>query len=180
MMEGGRGEDGEQIELQSEIGEVAVEGGEEQNAESGSTEERIQRDVSASSASEGSSSAHSTITRSEGRESDIAMAVKMVKTVEKDATAVAGSLATLFSSLQSALSEVTGSSIEHMRCHSEAAGLLQDASIDAATKGQRFINACLRLNEEMKTMGSLAAQLKTLRQVVDQFEYHASRSLPRL
>jgi hypothetical protein len=108
------------------------------------------------------------------------MAVKMVKAVEQDAAAVAGSLATLFSSLQSALSEVTGSSIEHMRCHSEAAGLLQDASIDAAAKGQRFINACLRLNEEMKAMGSLAAQLKTLRQVVDQFEYHASRSLPRL
>lgn len=112
--------------------------------------------------------------------SDIATAVKLVKAVEDDAKAVAGSLVGLFSSLQSALSEVTGSSVDHMKCHSEAAGLLQDASIDAAAKGQRFINACLRLNEEMKSVGNLAAQLKALRQVVDQFEYHASRSLPRL
>lgn len=116
----------------------------------------------------------------EARESDLGMAVKMVKAVEEDAKAVAGSLAMLFSSLQSALSEVTGSSIEHMRCHSDAAGLLQDASIEAATKGNRFINACLRLNEEMKSMAALANQLKTLRQVVDQFEYHASRTLPRI
>lgn len=116
----------------------------------------------------------------ETRESDLGMAVKMVKAVEEDAKAVAGSLTMLFSSLQSALSEVTGSSIEHMRCHSDAAGLLQDASIEAATKGNRFINACLRLNEEMKSMAALANQLKTLRQVVDQFEYHASRSLPRI
>lgn len=114
------------------------------------------------------------------RESDMETAVKMVKAVEEDAKAIAASLSQLFSSLQSALSEVTGSSIEHMRCHSEAAGLLQDASIDAASKGNKFINACLRLNEEMKSMGSLAAQLKTLRQVVDQFEYHASRSIPRI
>lgn len=180
-MEGGRGEDREQIEPEPEpeIAETTAEGGEEENAESGSMVERIPRHVPTTGSSEGSSSAHTT-TRSEGRESDIAMAVKMVKAVEDDASAVAGSLATLFSSLQSALSEVTGSSIEHMRCHSEAAGLLQDASIDAAAKGQRFINACLRLNEEMKSTGSLAAQLKTLRQVVDQFEYHASRSLPRL
>jgi hypothetical protein len=177
-MEGGRGEDGEQIVPQPEIAEAAAEGGEEQDAGSVSTVEQIPRHVAAS---EASTSAHTTTpARSEGRESDVAMAVKMVKAVEQDAAAVAGSLATLFSSLQSALSEVTGSSIEHMRCHSEAAGLLQDASIDAAAKGQRFINACLRLNEEMKAMGSLAAQLKTLRQVVDQFEYHASRSLPRL
>ena len=164
-----------------EIGDIAAEGGEEQmHGDSGSIEERIPRHVAASGTSEGSSTALTTTTRLEGRQSDIAMAVKMVKKVEQDATAVASGLTTLFASLQAALSEVTGSSIEHMRCHSEAAGLLQDASIDAANKGQRFINACLRLNEEMKSMGTLAAQLKTLRQVVDQFEYHASRSLPRL
>lgn len=166
-----------------EIGDITAEGVEEQmHGDSGSIEERIPRHVAASGTSEGSSTAltTTTTTRLEGRQSDIAMAVKMVKKVEQDATAVSSSLTTLFASLQAALSEVTGSSIEHMRCHSEAAGLLQDASIDAANKGQRFINACLRLNEEMKSMGTLAAQLKTLRQVVDQFEYHASRSLPRL
>lgn len=173
-MEGAQVEDGEKIEVQPEI---AHEEGEERAVESGSVSTRIPRFVSGIETSEDHSSG---ITRSEARESDIAVAVRMVKAVEDDATAVAGSLAGLFASLQSALSEVTGSSIEHMRCHSEAAGLLQDASIDAASKGQRFINACLRLNEEMKHVGSLAAQLKTLRQVVDQFEYHASRSLPRL
>lgn len=177
-MEGGRGEDREQIEPEiTEVAHDGREGRDEEPAQSGAMVERIPRYVSGRGTGE---DINAGTARAEGRESDIAMAVRMVKAVEEDAVAVAGSLAGLFSSLQSALSEVTGSSIEHMRCHSEAAGVLQDASIDAASKGQRFINACLRLNGEMKSVGSLAAQLKILRQVVDQFEYHASRSLPRL
>lgn len=118
--------------------------------------------------------------RGQTRQSDIEMAVKMVKAVEDDARAVAGSLSMLFSTLQAGLTPVTESSVQHMQCYSEAAGLLQDAAIDAATKGNRFVNACLRLNEEMKGVGNLAAQLKNLRQVVDQFEYHISRILPRM
>jgi len=182
-MEGSLEKDGEQMESQPEIAEVTREereGQDEQPVKGSSMVERIPRFVSGIGAGEDINIRSAGSARPEGRESDIAMAVKMVKVVEEDAAAVAGRLAGLFSSLQSALSEVTGSSIEHMRCHSEAAGLLQDASIDAASKGQRFINSCLRLNEEMKSIGSLATQLKTLRQVVDQFEYHASRSLPRL
>ncbi|KAI5327543.1 hypothetical protein L3X38_026939 [Prunus dulcis] len=35
--------------------------------------------------------------------------------------------------------------------------------VDSATKGNRYINSCLRLNEEMKGIDSLALQLKILR-----------------
>ncbi|KAI3468730.1 hypothetical protein Pfo_025393 [Paulownia fortunei] len=41
------------------------------------------------------------------------------------------------------------------------------AVLDASTKGNRYINSCLRLNEEMKGMDVLATQLKILRRHVD-------------
>lgn len=83
------------------------------------------------------------------------MALKVVEAVEDDAKAVASSLNSLLDSLQGALSEVrvpvrrirpsfrsgegaiplvlsqklqvTGSTVEHMRCHSETAGEVQAA-----------------------------------------------------
>ncbi|CAM6086811.1 unnamed protein product [Calypogeia fissa] len=105
--------------------------------------------------------------------------LKLGDAVEDDAWAVARSLTALLASLKSALSEVTGSSLEHMHSENEAAGQLQDVAIDAATKGNRFINACLRLNEEMKGMNRVATQLESLKQRVDQFEYQSNRYLPR-
>lgn len=107
----------------------------------------------------------------------VEMALKVVEAVEDDAKAVASSLNSLLDSLQGALSEVTGSTVEHMRCHSETAGEVQAAAVDAASKGNRFINSCLRLNEEMKGLSVLAAQLKTLKQTVDLFEHAANRHL---
>ncbi|PPS06701.1 hypothetical protein GOBAR_AA13966 [Gossypium barbadense] len=58
-------------------------------------------------------------------------------------------------------------SVDHMRCFGDATGRLQESALDAATKGNRYINSCLRLNEEMKGMESLATQLKVLRRNVD-------------
>ncbi|XP_028097007.1 uncharacterized protein LOC114296878 isoform X2 [Camellia sinensis] len=58
---------------------------------------------------------------------------------------------------------VTSSSVYHMRCFSDAAGRLQECALDAATKGNCYINSCLRLNEVMKGMDSLATRLKILR-----------------
>lgn len=110
---------------------------------------------------------------------DLQSTLKLGDAVEDDARAVAKSLTALLASLKSALSEVTGSSLEHMRAENEAAGQVQDVAIDAATKGNRFINSCLRLNEEMKGMNGLATQLETLKQRVDQFEYLSMRYLPR-
>ncbi|OMO79535.1 hypothetical protein CCACVL1_13604 [Corchorus capsularis] len=49
--------------------------------------------------------------------------------------------------------EVTGGSVDHMRCFGDAAGRLQESALDAATKGNR-------LNEEMKGVDSLATQLE--------------------
>ncbi|XP_021300611.1 uncharacterized protein LOC110429003 isoform X2 [Herrania umbratica] len=55
--------------------------------------------------------------------------------------------------------EVTSGSVDHMRCFGDAAGRLQESALDAATKGNRYINSCLRLNEEMKGIDGLASQL---------------------
>ncbi|XP_022738588.1 uncharacterized protein LOC111291219 isoform X2 [Durio zibethinus] len=63
--------------------------------------------------------------------------------------------------------EVTSGSVDHMRCFGDAAGRLQESALDAATKGNRYINSCLRLNEEMRGIDSLATQLKILRRNVD-------------
>ncbi|KAH7427815.1 hypothetical protein KP509_10G061500 [Ceratopteris richardii] len=53
------------------------------------------------------------------------------------------------------------------------------AALNAAMKSNKFINACLKLNEEMKKMGVLALQIKVLRQMVDYFDNQVSRLLSR-
>ncbi|KAL5747500.1 hypothetical protein ACOSP7_024501 [Xanthoceras sorbifolium] len=93
--------------------------------------------------------------------------VKALEVVERDSIAIAESFSSLFASLRLALSEATNSSVEHMQCFSDAAGRLQESVLDAATKGNRYINSCLRLNEEMKGAENLASQLKFLRRNVD-------------
>ncbi|KAI3920165.1 hypothetical protein MKX01_017822 [Papaver californicum] len=92
---------------------------------------------------------------------------KALEIVEKDSLAIAETYVSLFSSLRLILSEVTSSSVDHMRCFSDASGRIQESALDAATKGNRYINSCLRLNEEMKSIDSLALQLKILRKNVD-------------
>ncbi|KAJ9706486.1 hypothetical protein PVL29_001803 [Vitis rotundifolia] len=85
--------------------------------------------------------------------------LRALEVVERDSVAIAESFTSLFASLRLALSEVTSSSVDHMRCFSDAAGRLQESALDAATRGNRYINSCLRLNEEMKGVDGLAMQL---------------------
>ncbi|KAB2038890.1 hypothetical protein E1A91_D03G169700v1 [Gossypium mustelinum] len=70
--------------------------------------------------------------------------LKAVEVVERDSRAIADSFSSLFASLRLALSEVTSGSVDHMRCFGDAAGRLQESALDAATKGNRYINSCLR------------------------------------
>ncbi|XP_062105130.1 uncharacterized protein LOC133816843 [Humulus lupulus] len=93
--------------------------------------------------------------------------LRALEIVEKDSLAISESFASLFASLRVALSGVTSNSVDHMQCFSDAAGRLQESVLDAATKGNRYINSCLRLNEEMKGIDNLATQLKILRRNVD-------------
>ncbi|KAJ9147953.1 hypothetical protein P3X46_030063 [Hevea brasiliensis] len=102
---------------------------------------------------------------------------KALEVVERDSLAIAESFTSLFASLRLALSEVTSSSVDHMNCFGDAAGRLQESVLDAATKGNRYINSCLRLNEEMKGIDSLAAQLKVLRRNVDALDTAVNRLL---
>ncbi|CAI9094083.1 OLC1v1029741C1 [Oldenlandia corymbosa var. corymbosa] len=85
--------------------------------------------------------------------------LKAIEVVERDSVAIAQSFTSLFASLRLALSQVTSTSVDHMSCFSDAAGRLQESALDAATKGNRYINSCLRLNEEMKGIDNLASQL---------------------
>ncbi|KAH7281079.1 hypothetical protein KP509_36G028900 [Ceratopteris richardii] len=115
----------------------------------------------------------------EGYDLDVVMAMRTLEAVEKDAQGVAASLSSLLSALQSGLSNVTSSSVKHLECYNDVAGHVQETALDAAMKGNKFINACLRLNEEMKGMGVLARQIKVLRQTVDYFDNQVSRLLSR-
>ncbi|GAY39117.1 hypothetical protein CUMW_041920 [Citrus unshiu] len=101
--------------------------------------------------------------------------VKALEVVERDSVAIADSFSSLFASLRLALSEVTSSSVDHMQCFSDAAGRLQESVLNAATKGNHYINSCLRLNEEMKGIDNLAAQLKFLRRNVDALDTAVNR-----
>ncbi|KAG2294935.1 hypothetical protein Bca52824_041604 [Brassica carinata] len=56
--------------------------------------------------------------------------------------------------------QATGSSVDHMTCFGDAAGRLQETgNMHPLIKGNRYINSCLRLNEEIKGVDTLAAQL---------------------
>ncbi|GAB4834418.1 hypothetical protein Ancab_032674 [Ancistrocladus abbreviatus] len=100
-----------------------------------------------------------------------------LEVVERDSLAIADSFNSLFASLRLALSEVTGTSIDHMQCFSDAAGRLQESAIEAAARGNRFISSCIRLNEEMKGIDGLAVQLKILRKNVDTLDSTVNRLL---
>ncbi|XP_057510678.1 uncharacterized protein LOC130793047 [Actinidia eriantha] len=103
--------------------------------------------------------------------------LRALEVVERDSVAIAQSYTSLFASLRLALSEVTSSSVDHMQCFSDAAGRLQECALDAATKGNHYINSCLRLNEEMKGIDSLAGQLKILKRNVDTLDTAVNRLL---
>ncbi|XP_078440138.1 uncharacterized protein LOC144710285 isoform X2 [Wolffia australiana] len=98
---------------------------------------------------------------------DRAAILKAMELVERDSAAIADSFVSLFSTLRGALSEASSISVEHMQCFSDVIGRLQESVLDAATKGNRYMNSCLRLNEELKGMESLAVQLKILRKNID-------------
>ncbi|CAH9144320.1 unnamed protein product [Cuscuta epithymum] len=101
--------------------------------------------------------------------------LKALEVMERDSMAIAQSFTSLFASLRTTLSEVTSNSVDHMNCFSDAAGRLQECALDAATKGNHYINSSLRLNEEMKGIENLASQLKTLRRNVDALDTAVDR-----
>ncbi|KAL7167552.1 hypothetical protein ACSBR2_038086 [Camellia fascicularis] len=103
--------------------------------------------------------------------------LRVLEVVERDSVAIADSFTSLFASLRLALAEVTSTSVDHMRCFSDAAGRLQECALDTATKGNHHINSCLRLNEEIKGMDSLATQRKILRKNVDTLDSAVNRLL---
>ncbi|KAK1436233.1 hypothetical protein QVD17_02012 [Tagetes erecta] len=105
--------------------------------------------------------------------------LKAVEAVEKNSVAISDSFSALFASLRHALSDVTSRSVDHVQCFSDAAGRLQESALDSATKGNLYINSCLRLNEEMRGIDTLAMQLKVLRRNVDALDT-AVNSLVRL
>ncbi|CAJ1937422.1 unnamed protein product [Sphenostylis stenocarpa] len=102
---------------------------------------------------------------------------RAIEVVERDSLAIAQSFTSLFASLRLALSESTSTSLHHMECFTDATGRLQESVLDAATKGNRYINSCLRLNEEMKSVDGLASQLKVLRKHVDALDSAVNKLL---
>ncbi|EER97220.1 uncharacterized protein LOC8080683 [Sorghum bicolor] len=100
-----------------------------------------------------------------------------MEAVERDAAAIAESYASLFASLRVALSNVTSTSAENMECLGDVVGRLQESALEASSKGNKYINSCLRLNEEMRGLESLAMQLKILRKNVDSLDLVVSQLL---
>ncbi|KAI3822223.1 hypothetical protein L1987_09809 [Smallanthus sonchifolius] len=105
--------------------------------------------------------------------------LRAVDAVERDSIAISDSFSSLFASLRVDLSKVTSRSVDHVQCFNDAAGRLQESALDSATKGNLYINSCLRLNEEMRGIDILAMQLKVLRRNVDALDT-AVNSLVRL
>ncbi|MED6158914.1 hypothetical protein PIB30_037463 [Stylosanthes scabra] len=106
-----------------------------------------------------------------------AQLLRAIEVVERDSFAIAQSFTSLFASLRLALSNATATTLDHMQCFTDASGRIQESVLDAATKGNRYINSCLRLNEEMKNIDGLASQLKILRRHVDSLDAAVNKLL---
>ncbi|XP_052161356.1 uncharacterized protein LOC127778775 [Oryza glaberrima] len=100
-----------------------------------------------------------------------------MEAVERDAAAISDSYASLFASLRVALANVTSTSAENMECLGDVVGRLQESALEASSKGNKYINSCLRLNEEMRGLESLAMQLKILRKNVDSLDLAVNQLL---
>ncbi|KAI5383710.1 hypothetical protein KIW84_070898 [Lathyrus oleraceus] len=70
--------------------------------------------------------------------------LKAIEVVERDSLAIAQSFTSVFEALRLSLSQSTDTSIHHIQCFADAAGHLQESVLDAATKGNRYINSCLK------------------------------------
>lgn len=105
--------------------------------------------------------------------------VDMLGRLEKDAVSVAESLNHLLASISSLMSQSSDNTFLHLECLNDAASLLHGKTLEAASKGNKFVNSCLRLNEEMKDLGETEERIRRLRQRLDQFELVANRILPK-
>uniref|UniRef100_A0A0E0AJQ2 BLOC-1-related complex subunit 6 C-terminal helix domain-containing protein n=1 Tax=Oryza glumipatula TaxID=40148 RepID=A0A0E0AJQ2_9ORYZ len=94
-----------------------------------------------------------------------------MEAVERDAAAISDSYASLFASLRVALANVTSTSAENMECLGDVVGRLQESALEASSKGNKYINSCLRLNEEMRGLESLAMQLYPLLVFINLFSW---------
>ncbi|KAK3005762.1 hypothetical protein RJ639_017574 [Escallonia herrerae] len=65
--------------------------------------------------------------------------LRALEVVERDSFAIAQSFTSLFASLRVALSEVTGQSVDHMHCFSDAAGHLQECATYGSVSAGVFI-----------------------------------------
>ncbi|XP_042402231.1 uncharacterized protein LOC121992135 [Zingiber officinale] len=96
--------------------------------------------------------------------------LKALEVVERDSVAITESFTSLFSSLRLVLAEASSTSLENMQCFNDVVGRLQESALDAATKGNHYINSYLRLHEEMRNLETLALQLQVLRKNVDSLD----------
>ncbi|KAF3448572.1 hypothetical protein FNV43_RR09285 [Rhamnella rubrinervis] len=87
---------------------------------------------------------------------------RAVEVVERDSLAISESFSSLFDSLRLVLSEVTSNSVDHMHCFGDAAGRLQESVLDAATKGNRYINSSLSMDIVAFNWKAFAATLNSL------------------
>eukprot|EP00270_Netrium_digitus_P002424 TRINITY_DN1273_c0_g1_i2.p1 TRINITY_DN1273_c0_g1~~TRINITY_DN1273_c0_g1_i2.p1 ORF type:complete len:110 (-),score=14.78 TRINITY_DN1273_c0_g1_i2:367-651(-) len=74
----------------------------------------------------------------------VTSASQVLEAVERDSLAVSKAMDEVFASLQHFVSNATLSTVDHMQCSADAASLLQAEASEAAAKGTRFVNDCLR------------------------------------
>ncbi|CAI7781324.1 unnamed protein product [Closterium sp. NIES-54] len=105
--------------------------------------------------------------------------MEMLNDAERSAMGAADAVKQLLDALRGHLKEVTSNTLAHVEVERDAATRLQGAAMEAANRGMRFINACMRMNEELQQLPHLNAQVKELSRKVDELESQLNRLLPR-
>ncbi|GJP73365.1 hypothetical protein CLOP_g4090 [Closterium sp. NIES-67] len=105
--------------------------------------------------------------------------LEVLNDAERSALGAADAVNSLLDALRAHLKEVTSNTVAHVELERDASKQLQGAAMEAANRGMRFINACMRMNEEMQQLPQLTAQVKELGRKVDEFESQLNRLVPR-
>ncbi|CAI5489374.1 unnamed protein product [Closterium sp. Naga37s-1] len=96
--------------------------------------------------------------------------MEVLNDAERSAMGAADAVKQLLDALRGHLKEVTSNTVAHVEVERDAATRLQGAAMEAANRGMRFINACMRMNEDLQQLPHLTAQVKELSRKVDEFD----------
>eukprot|EP01102_Stenamoeba_stenopodia_P016485 TRINITY_DN5766_c0_g1_i1.p1 TRINITY_DN5766_c0_g1~~TRINITY_DN5766_c0_g1_i1.p1 ORF type:complete len:342 (+),score=84.18 TRINITY_DN5766_c0_g1_i1:51-1076(+) len=106
------------------------------------------------------------------------LSVEMLNTLERQATACSANLAYMTGSLRSSLHAVTALSLQSMNVYKTSVINTTDTVAQSVYEMHNFITKCQALNEDLKSIEGLSAEIKDIKKALDNLEAISARLIP--